>query len=113
MLFSTVRIEQCEHSFANGSVHVNNSVDKPVDGLADKPIDKRNKLDEQVFSFSVSKDNKVFLFYHGKRVIVLDGDKARQFLNRIAGTEGKEAQLIMAKATGNFKRGNEKINKRK
>ena len=33
---------------------------------------------------------------------------ARKFLAAINGLEGKPAQLVMAKITGNFKRGNER-----
>jgi hypothetical protein len=36
--------------------------------------------------------------------------EAQQFLGKISSLEHKEAQLLMAKATRNFKRGNEKIN---
>jgi len=52
---------------------------------------------------------KVFIAYEGKHVVTLSGKKAEDFIVKIQGTEGKDAQLIMAKATGNFKRGNEKL----
>jgi len=74
----------------------------------DRPVDKRGKLDKQVFSCKVTKDGKVFVSWHGKRVAVLCGDKAAEFIADIADAEGKDAQLIMARVTGNFKRGNEK-----
>ena len=71
-------------------------------------IDKRNRLDDEVFSYRVTKDNKVFLFWHGKQVKTLKGMSALKFLEEIEGAEGKDAQLIMASLTGNFKRGNER-----
>ena len=43
----------------------------------------------------------------------LSGGKAEAFISEIAGAQGKDAQLIMAKITGNFKRGNEKTSKHK
>lgn len=73
-------------------------------------IDKRNKLDEEFFSFKVSKDNKVFIFWYTKQVMILKGKDSIKFLSRIEKANPKEAQLIMAKITGNFKRGNERGN---
>ncbi|MCL2528546.1 MAG: hypothetical protein FWE42_09035 [Defluviitaleaceae bacterium] len=73
------------------------------------PVDKRGFLDEEVFTYRVTKDNKVFISYEGKQVTTLSGKKASEFIKKIYSAEGKEAQLIMAKVTGNFKRGNEKL----
>ena len=73
------------------------------------PVDKRGILDEEVFTYRVTKDNKVFISYEGKQVTILSGKKADEFIKKISNAEGKEAQLIMAKVTGNFKRGNEKL----
>ena len=74
--------------------------------------DKRGILDEEVFTYRIAKDNKVFISWYGKQVMILSGGKAEDFISKIADAEGKDAQLIMAKITGNFKRGNEKTNKR-
>lgn len=76
-------------------------------------VDKRNRLDEEPFSYSVSKDNKVLIYWNGKQVTILKGKAREQFLARIKNMNGKEAQLVMAKITGNFKHGNEKNSKRK
>lgn len=74
-------------------------------------VDKRNILDDEVFTYQESKDQKVFIYWYGKQVKILKGKLAQKFLAQIAGLEHKEAQLVMAKATGNFKRGNERQNK--
>jgi len=74
-----------------------------------KSVDKRNILDEEVFTYRVTKDHKVFISYEGKQVTTLSGKKAEDFIKKIQSAEGKDIQLIMAKATGNFKRGNEKL----
>jgi len=74
-----------------------------------KNIDKRNILDEEVFTYRITKDKKVFILYKGKHVTTLSGKKSEDFIKRIQNAEGKDAQLIMAKVTGNFKRGNEKL----
>lgn len=74
-------------------------------------IDKRGKLDEEVFTYRITKDKKVFISWHGKHVTTLSGNKSENFISEIEDAAGKEAQLIMAKATGHFKHGNEKMNK--
>ncbi len=74
-------------------------------------VDKRNRLDEEVFSYRAMKDGKVFLYWYGKQVKILKGKEAEEFSAKIAGLNHKAAQLVMAKITGNFKRGNEKLGK--
>jgi len=77
-------------------------------------IDKRGVLDETVFTYRVTKDKKVFISCEGRQVTILSGKKAEKFIADIASLEGKDAQLVMAKVTGNFKRGNERlVNKQK
>jgi hypothetical protein len=71
-------------------------------------VDKRNKLDEEVFSYKINKDNKIFIFWNGKQIMILKGSESEKFMRRIATADTKEAQLIMAKVTGNFKHGNER-----
>ena len=71
-------------------------------------IDKRDVLDDEIFSYRALKDGKVFIYWHEKHVTTLAGKPAQKFLARIEGLEGKDAQLVMAKATGNFKHGNER-----
>lgn len=74
-------------------------------------IDKRGKLDEGVFSYKITKNNKAFISYHGKVVTTLSGNKALGFIAAIKDTNDKDEQLIMAKATGHFKHGNERLSK--
>ena len=57
-------------------------------------------------SVAVSKD-KVFIFWYKKQVMILKGQQARKFIDKIAHLNGKAAQLVMAKITGHFKHGNE------
>lgn len=73
-----------------------------------KSIDKRNILDDEIFTYKVTKDKKVFISWHGKQVTTLSGKKSEEFLRKIENADSFEKQLIMAKLTGNFKRGNEK-----
>jgi len=82
---------------------------------AENPVDKRGRLTEEVFAYKATKEQKVFISWHGKTVTTLGGDKARRFLADMddADPHSQEAQLVMAKATGHFKHGNEKMSKRK
>lgn len=66
------------------------------------------ELFEEVFSFRSHKDGTVRIAYRGKVVTTLAGKEAARFLARAAGADVEQAQLMMAKATGNFKRGNER-----
>lgn len=69
------------------------------------PTDQRHKLEEAVFSYQLTKDQRVRLFYKGKEIKTLAGKEAMKFMSRITGVNEIEAQLILAKATGNFKHG--------
>jgi len=70
-------------------------------------IDKRSRLDDEIYSYRESKD-KVFIFWYKKQVMILKGQQARKFIDKIEHLDGKAAQLVMAKITGNFKHGNER-----
>ena len=59
------------------------------------------------FSFAQSKNDRVTIFYRERPVTTLKGKLAIQFLARIDRADSIEQQRIMAKVTGNFKRGNE------
>lgn len=61
----------------------------------------------QVFSWRKTADDRVFIDWHGRTVTVLAGLDAGRFLSRIAGADEATAQGLMARATGNFRRGNE------
>ncbi len=73
--------------------------------------DKRGKLEEEVFSYRTAKDGKVLLYWQNKQVMILKDKEAQKFLSKIEGLDPQQAQLVMAKITGNFKRGNERLAK--
>lgn len=64
-------------------------------------------LEDEPFSFRAQKDGTVRIAYHGTTVTTLAGKEAARFLARVD-ADPDTAQLVMAKATGNFKRGNER-----
>lgn len=70
--------------------------------------DKRGKLEEEVFAYRMVKDGRVLLYWHDRHIKTLAGKDAEKFRASIAEADDFEAQLIMAKATGNFKHGNER-----
>ena len=69
--------------------------------------------DEQ-FSYRETKDGRVQLFSAGRLVKTLTKSDATRFLSRIASYQDADAtQLLMAKATGQFRFGNERRSKLK
>ncbi len=71
-------------------------------------IDKRNRFDAQIFTYRATRDGKVFLFWYGRQVMILKGARAQAFLDDVVGVDDREVQLIIARLTGNFRRGNER-----
>ena len=80
-------------------------------------IDKRNRLSEEPFSYQITKNGTVAINYRGKQIKVVKEKEAERLITKIKAVENNilEVQLLLAKITGNFKRGNEKLfkNKRK
>jgi hypothetical protein len=60
------------------------------------------------FAWQATKDGRVRLSWRGRVVTTLTGAPAARFLPEIEGADEDAAQLLMARATGNFKRGNER-----
>jgi hypothetical protein len=60
------------------------------------------------FSYRATKDEKVFISWNGRAVTTLSGPSARRFLAAAERADAEGEQLMMARATGNFKRGNER-----
>lgn len=72
------------------------------------PVDARGELLDGRFDYREQKDGRVVLSWYGRPVTTLAGKDAQKFLARIDGLEDHDAQLVMARITGNFKRGNER-----
>jgi len=60
------------------------------------------------FAWASTKDGRVRISWRGKVVTTLAGGSAARFLEQVGGADGEAEQLLMARATGNFKRGNER-----
>jgi hypothetical protein len=65
-------------------------------------------LKEKPFSYRERKDGTVALYWKRVPATTLGGKLAENFLAAAAEAGEDELQLLMAKATGNFKRGNER-----
>ncbi|MEM7098978.1 MAG: hypothetical protein AAF541_12025 [Pseudomonadota bacterium] len=76
---------------------MSNDSDQKADTLADEPFD-----------YQETKSGLVQIAYKGKTVTTLKGKEAQKFLDKTRGQDVRAAQLAMAKATGHFKRGNER-----
>ena len=78
-------------------------------------IDKRNRLGEEPFAYRMTKDGTVAINYKGKQIKVVKDKEAERLIARIKAVENNilEVQLLLAKITGNFKHGNEKLSKNK
>lgn len=73
-------------------------------------MSKQDRLEEEQFTYQTLKNGNVLIFWHGKQIQTLSGTKAMHLASDLesAGSD-REVQLILAKITGNFKRGNEKL----
>ncbi len=61
------------------------------------------------FSAVVTGDERVLVSHAGRQVVALSGADARKVIRKLEHAESEDAeQLVLAKATGNFKRGNER-----
>ena len=68
-------------------------------------------MGEEQLSYKITKNAKLFVYWHGKhgkREIVLKGTRAESLIRNLPGIDPEGQQLALARATGNFKRGNER-----
>ncbi|GHF59837.1 myo-inositol catabolism protein IolC [Deinococcus metalli] len=71
------------------------------------PEDARGELLDGRFGYHALKDGRVVVSWYGRPVTTLAGRDAERFLARVEGLDDHAAQLVMARVTGNFRRGNE------
>lgn len=63
------------------------------------------------FSFIARKTFEVIISHNGQRATTLRGETAAGFIADVTNTDDTEAQEIMARLTGNYRRGNERLAK--
>ena len=70
--------------------------------------DTRQLFNNKVFTYRKVKEGRVFIYWHEKQVMILKDKQAQRFIDKVSRLNDQESQLVMAKTTGNFKRGNER-----
>jgi hypothetical protein len=60
------------------------------------------------FSWAATKDGRVRITWQGRVVTTLAGARATRFLEQVEHSDEEGEQLLLARVTGNFKRGNER-----
>ena len=60
------------------------------------------------FTYLESKDRRVLISWRGRQLVILKGARAERFVAEAEELEGEKLQLLLARVTGNFKRGNER-----
>ena len=65
------------------------------------------------FRYQAASDDRVFIYHHDRLAVTLSGRDAVTFLMRVERSDEQGAQLAMAKATGNYRRGNERASRRR
>jgi hypothetical protein len=61
------------------------------------------------FSYRQLKSGEVEVLHRGRRASTLRGNDALDFLAEVEGASTYEAQQLMARVTGNYKHGNERL----
>ena len=75
-------------------------------------MERPDPLAGRPFSYLSRADGTIVIRYREAPVTLLRGKTALRFASRIEGADDAAAQLLMARATGNFKRGNERAPRR-
>jgi len=70
-------------------------------------------ITDEVFNCRATKNGLVQISCNGKTVTTLSGRDSTRFLSRVELGDSAAAQLAMAKATGHFKHGTERVSKNK
>lgn len=63
------------------------------------------------FKFTMRKNGEVDISREGRTVTILRGRAAATFLAKVENASAHTAQQLMARVTGNYKRGNERLAK--
>jgi len=61
------------------------------------------------FSYRGRKNGDVEILRHGRQVVCLHGDDAADLLARVETASESDVQQLLARLTGNYKRGNERL----
>ncbi len=65
-------------------------------------------LDDDPFDYRVTKDDRVLIERGGRLVVTLAGRAARRLIDRLGRGDADADQQLLARARGNYRRGNER-----
>jgi hypothetical protein len=61
------------------------------------------------FSYRIRRNGELEILHHGRMASTLRGSDAEDFLAEVEAADENDAQQLMARITGNYKRGNERL----
>jgi hypothetical protein len=67
--------------------------------------------DASGFAYEVRRSGDVVVTHHGRRAVALRAGRAAEFLAEVEGGDAAYGQQVMARWTGNYRRGNERTGK--
>jgi len=73
------------------------------------PADALELPEDLGFRVRERKGGHVEILHHGRLAATLRGSQAAEFLAELSDPTNPEAQQLMARLTGNYKRGNERL----
>jgi hypothetical protein len=65
-------------------------------------------FDAEPFDWSVTADSRVLVSRGGRQVVVVAGARGSKLAAQLETADDERAQQLLARATGNYRRGNEK-----
>ena len=65
-------------------------------------------LEDRPFSYRITKDRRVLVSYRARQVTVVAGPSAQRLIAALERADDEATQHVLARVTGNFKRGNER-----
>lgn len=74
-------------------------------------MSREDLIAEAPFDYQLTKGGLTQIFYRGRLVKTLSGRESNRFSNKLASLGPAEAQLAMARITGHFKHGTERVSK--
>ena len=65
-------------------------------------------FDAEPFDWRVTADSRVLVSRGGKQVVVVAGESGAKLATQLETADDERTQQLLARATGNYKRGNER-----
>ena len=76
-----------------------------------KDMNKRDQLIEHPFSYKITNSETIIIHRNSKQIAIIKGQESLKIQSKILNKSERQIQLILAKITGNYKRGNERNKK--